>query len=102
MGDLVRDHMARGTDFGILAGEHMSAGRFVPDELVINFMRDQLRREDVLRTGIGSPTTAVSCYLCSHTALGHTQRLHLRTDALSCSLTHSKLCDRVIDLCCIH
>ena len=91
MGDLVRDHMARGTDFGILAGEYVSAGQFVPDELVINFMRDQLRRDDVLRTGVASSPTAVSCHLCSHTALGHTRRLCLCTDAfaLSCSLTRS-------------
>jgi len=51
VGDLVRDHMARGTGFGIMAGEYVSAGRFVPDALVIKFMRDQLRRDDVLRTG---------------------------------------------------
>ena len=81
--------MARGTDFGILAGEHMSAGRFVPDELVINFMRDQLRRDDVMRTGIASSPTAVSRYLCSHTALGHTRHLRLCTDAFALVLTHT-------------
>lgn len=51
VGDMVRDHMDRGTDFGRMAGKYVSRGSFIPDDLVINFMRDQLRRADVVRTG---------------------------------------------------
>lgn len=37
-GDLLRDHVARGTDLGHAAEEHMDAGGLVPDELVIDMV----------------------------------------------------------------
>lgn len=37
-GDLLRDHVARGTDLGLAAKEHMDAGRLVPDQLVIDMV----------------------------------------------------------------
>ncbi|HEU5085084.1 MAG TPA: adenylate kinase [Acidimicrobiales bacterium] len=37
-GDLLRDHVARGTDLGRAAKEHMDAGRLVPDQLVIDMV----------------------------------------------------------------
>lgn len=37
-GDLLRDHVARGTDLGQQARSHMDAGRLVPDELVIDMV----------------------------------------------------------------
>jgi adenylate kinase len=37
-GDLLRDHVARGTDLGQAAKEHMDAGHLVPDDLVIDMV----------------------------------------------------------------
>ena len=37
-GDLLRDHVARGTDLGQAARAHMDAGRLVPDDLVIDMV----------------------------------------------------------------
>lgn len=37
-GDLLRDQVARGTDLGRAAKEHMDAGRLVPDQLVIDMV----------------------------------------------------------------
>ncbi len=49
-GDLLRDHVARGTDLGQEAREHMDAGRLVPDDLVIAMVLDAIGG-----TGAGEP-----------------------------------------------
>ncbi len=41
-GDLLRDHVARGTDLGRAAKEHMDAGGLVPDDLVISMVNEAL------------------------------------------------------------
>ena len=41
-GDMLRGHRSRGTELGLAASEHMSAGRLVPDELVIAMITDAL------------------------------------------------------------
>jgi adenylate kinase len=45
-GDLLRDHVARGTDLGREAQVHMDAGRLVPDELVIDMVLRRLAGDD--------------------------------------------------------
>ena len=41
-GDMLRGHRSRGTELGLAASEHMSAGRLVPDELVIAMITEAL------------------------------------------------------------
>lgn len=41
-GDLLRDHVARGTELGLAAKEHMDAGRLVPDQLVIAMILERI------------------------------------------------------------
>jgi adenylate kinase len=41
-GDILRDHVARGTELGLTAREHMDAGRLVPDHLVIGMIVDAI------------------------------------------------------------
>ncbi len=41
-GDLLRDHVARGTDLGREAKAHMDAGDLVPDDLVISMVLDAI------------------------------------------------------------
>jgi len=45
-GDLLREHVAQGTDLGREARSHMDAGRLVPDDLVIDMVLRRLSGED--------------------------------------------------------
>lgn len=48
-GDLLRDAVARGTDFGIKAKAAMDAGQLVSDEIVLGILRERLARDDAER-----------------------------------------------------
>ncbi len=54
-GDLLRDHVARDTELGRAAKEHMDSGGLVPDDLVISMVNEALGgsqpREDFLLDG---------------------------------------------------
>lgn len=61
-GDLLRDHVARDTDLGRAAKEHMDAGRLVPDQLVISMILDRMGGNDEPMEGFlldGFPRTLV-------------------------------------------
>ena len=78
-GDILRDHVERGTPLGIQAGPLMKLGKLVPDEILIGVIRDRLasmesirvifdgfprtlpqaRELDVLLEELGSPINAV-------------------------------------------
>ena len=45
-GDLLRENVAGGTDLGIQAKTFMDSGGLVPDNLVIDMMRERLDRDD--------------------------------------------------------
>lgn len=58
-GDLLRDHVANGTELGEAAKSFMDAGRLVPDRLVISMVRDALGGEAPLENFLldGFPRT---------------------------------------------
>lgn len=58
-GDLLRAAVAEGTELGRAADGHMRAGRLVPDELVLEILRERLGRPDASRGFIldGYPRT---------------------------------------------
>lgn len=58
-GDMLRDHMRRGTEVGRVIAERMRAGSLVPDELVNDLVNDRIGREDCQRGFIldGYPRT---------------------------------------------
>lgn len=61
-GDLLRDHVARDTELGRAAKEHMDAGRLVPDQLVISMILDRMGGNDEPMQGFlldGFPRTLV-------------------------------------------
>ena len=41
-GDVLRDHIRRGTDHGKVANEYISQGKLIPDELMINILASVL------------------------------------------------------------
>jgi len=46
-GDLLRQQVADGTDLGVKAKGYMDEGKLVPDQLVLDMMRNRLSRNDV-------------------------------------------------------
>lgn len=48
-GDILRDHVARGTELGLEAKPIMDAGRLVPDHLLIALIRDRLASMESVR-----------------------------------------------------
>jgi len=59
-GDLLRDHVARGTELGLKAREIMARGELVPDELMYGIVAGRLREPDCKRGFVldGFPRTA--------------------------------------------
>jgi len=45
-GDMLREAVAEGTELGTLAGEHMSAGNLVPDEVIIGVIVERVQQDD--------------------------------------------------------
>jgi adenylate kinase len=59
-GDLLRDHIARGTELGLAAKGIMARGELVPDDLMYGIVADRLRAMDCRRGFVldGFPRTA--------------------------------------------
>lgn len=59
-GDLLRDHIARGTDLGKLADSYISQGHLIPDELMISILDHTLESNGETSNGVifdGFPRT---------------------------------------------
>eukprot|EP00405_Crypthecodinium_cohnii_P015151 CAMPEP_0206445410 /NCGR_PEP_ID=MMETSP0324_2-20121206/15491_1 /ASSEMBLY_ACC=CAM_ASM_000836 /TAXON_ID=2866 /ORGANISM="Crypthecodinium cohnii, Strain Seligo" /LENGTH=433 /DNA_ID=CAMNT_0053913619 /DNA_START=90 /DNA_END=1391 /DNA_ORIENTATION=+ len=50
-GDILRDHVKRGTALGKKAKEYMDQGLLVPDDLITNLVTDRLQEPDVIANG---------------------------------------------------
>lgn len=44
-GEVLRDHIKRGTDLGKVAQEFISQGQLIPDELMISILDDVLEKD---------------------------------------------------------
>ncbi len=61
-GDVFRSAVKEGTDLGLKAVEFLDAGKLIPDDVVIEVVRDRLEQPDVRSRGFvldGFPRTAV-------------------------------------------
>lgn len=59
-GDVLRDHIARGTDLGRIADSYISQGQLIPDELMVNILADVLDSNPETKKGVifdGFPRT---------------------------------------------
>ena len=45
-GDILRDHVSRGTELGARAGDFMERGELVPDQLIIDIIADRIGQPD--------------------------------------------------------
>jgi adenylate kinase len=58
-GDMLRDHVARGTDLGVRAKTIMDAGELVPDDVIVGMVREAFTEGGTLRFLLdGFPRTA--------------------------------------------
>ena len=61
-GDALRAQVSAGTDLGKMANDYMTKGALVPDELIIDIVKDRLAQPDCARKGWlldGFPRTGV-------------------------------------------
>jgi adenylate kinase len=59
-GDMLREAVAEGTDFGRKAQEYMDAGQLLPDDIMLGIIEDRLNKPDVVEHGFlldGFPRT---------------------------------------------
>jgi adenylate kinase len=47
-GEILRDNVQRGSDLGIVAQGYMDAGELVPDDVIINLIRERLTEADAI------------------------------------------------------
>ena len=87
MGDLLRDHVARGTDLGRAVDSHLSRGELVPDEIMLCIVRQALIAARAVGSGYvfdGVPRTmaqARGAYkIALELGMSATVAVHLRAD----------------------
>lgn len=59
-GEVLRDHIARGTELGKIADSYISQGQLIPDDLMINILDDILENHPEAKKGVifdGFPRT---------------------------------------------
>lgn len=59
-GEVLRDHIKRGTELGIIADRYISQGQLIPDDLMISILDDVLEKEAKGKSGVifdGFPRT---------------------------------------------
>ncbi|RKX58996.1 MAG: adenylate kinase [Thermodesulfobacteriota bacterium] len=58
-GDMLREHVAKGTELGLKAKEYMEKGQLVPDEIILGMVKERLSQDDAQKGFIldGFPRT---------------------------------------------
>ena len=58
-GDMLREHVAKGTELGMKAKEYMEKGQLVPDEIILSMVKERLSHDDAQKGFIldGFPRT---------------------------------------------
>jgi len=100
-GDLLRDHVRRGTPLGLQADSYMKAGQLVPDSLMNPILEDQLSQPDCARGFIldGYPRTlaqaqSLDALLKNKGLPTHVILLDVPTERLFKLLTGRRVCPR--------
>jgi len=68
-GDLLREAVVRKTGLGLKAAEFMETGRLVPDDLVVSFVAERIRKDDAKNGFVldGFPRTVVQAEMLEKT-----------------------------------
>jgi adenylate kinase len=78
-GEVLRGHIARGTELGKIADSYISKGQLIPDELMISILADVLSTEAADKKGVifdGFPRTIPQAEALSNLLKEHNTELH--------------------------
>lgn len=100
-GDLLRDHVRRGTPLGVQADSYMKAGQLVPDSLMNPILQERLAQPDCARGFVldGYPRTlaqaeSLDALLKRQSVPSHIILLDVPTERLLKLLTGRRVCPR--------
>ena len=106
-GDIFRDNLRRGTELGLAAKGYMDRGELVPDELVIDIVRDRLGAEDCGRGFVldGFPRTVAQADALGRmleeagTPIDHVINIQVPSEAVVARLTARRTCSACGSIC---
>lgn len=78
-GEVLRDHIKRGTDLGKIAEQYISQGQLIPDDLMISILDDVLEKEAKGKKGVifdGFPRTIPQAEALKELLKKHNTDLH--------------------------
>lgn len=93
-GDIFRANIKNGTDLGKKAKEYMDKGELVPDELVVDLVKDRLEQDDCKEGFMldGFPRTVFQAEELDKIMLAKKMKI---TDVLNINVAPEKLIDRI-------
>lgn len=95
-GEVLRDHIARGTKLGILANQYISKGQLIPDDLMVSILADILDNDPNATKGVildGFPRTIPQAQALERMFEARGTKLHA---VIGLDVPEDELIDRLI------
>lgn len=95
-GEVLRDHIARGTELGKIADSFISQGQLIPDELMVNILEHELDSNPETEKGVifdGFPRTIPQAKALSKMLEGRNSKLHA---VVGLEVEDNELMDRLV------
>jgi len=95
-GEVLRDHIARGTELGKVADSYISKGQLIPDELMIDILSHILDNEPAAERGVifdGFPRTINQAKALTRMLASHGSKVHA---VVGLEVDDNELVDRLI------
>ncbi len=95
-GDVLRDHIARGTELGKVADSYISKGQLIPDELMIDILANVLDSNPAAKDGVifdGFPRTIPQAKALKKMLADRNSKVHA---VVGLEVEDSELIDRLI------
>ncbi|MCM1094311.1 MAG: adenylate kinase [Lachnospiraceae bacterium] len=95
-GEVLRDHIARGTELGKIADSFISQGQLIPDELMVNILEHELDSNPDTEKGVifdGFPRTIPQAKALSKMLEGRSSKLHA---VVGLEVEDSELMERLV------
>lgn len=97
-GDLIRQEMKNNTDVGRKAQKYMDSGELVPDDIVIDMLKDRIKEDDCKNGYIldGFPRTVVQAEALDHMGINIDKVIDIRVDdqTITQRLSGRRICSR--------
>lgn len=78
-GELLRNHIAKGTELGKIADSYISKGNLIPDDLMISILSDELDNNPETKNGVifdGFPRTIEQAHALNKLLARHNSKVH--------------------------